>query len=282
MAEDTNTRALVLGGGGVTGIAWEIGVLHGLTEAGVDLGLADAVIGTSAGAFTGAAVAGGHPIAGLYAAQFEPNTTEVSAAMPDELLLLWFGAYEEGGADPAAVGRAFGAIARANPEPVPMARRREAVAGRLLSTDFPPTLRVTATDADTGELHVLDHTSGLSLTDAVTASGAVPGVWPLLEAGGHTWIDGGMVSPTNARQADGFDAVLVLAPIPYAYGKIPGVADDVEALRAHGAKAILIPPDDESIEAIGPNLFDPERRGIVAEAGRAQGARIASEVLAIW
>ncbi len=42
-------RALVLGGGGVTGIACEVGVLAGLRAAGVDLAGADAVIGTSPG-----------------------------------------------------------------------------------------------------------------------------------------------------------------------------------------------------------------------------------------
>jgi NTE family protein len=33
--------ALVLGGGGVTGVAWELGILKGLAEAGVDLSIAD-------------------------------------------------------------------------------------------------------------------------------------------------------------------------------------------------------------------------------------------------
>ena len=50
------TRALVLGGGGITGIAWEIGLLHGLIEAGVDLTGADLVLGTSAGSVVGAVV----------------------------------------------------------------------------------------------------------------------------------------------------------------------------------------------------------------------------------
>jgi NTE family protein len=44
------SRALVLGSGGIVGIAWEIGVLAGLAEHGVDLREADLVIGTSAGA----------------------------------------------------------------------------------------------------------------------------------------------------------------------------------------------------------------------------------------
>ncbi|MFE2146759.1 patatin-like phospholipase family protein, partial [Streptomyces sp. NPDC059456] len=41
--------ALVLGGGGLTGIGWETGILYGLARAGVDLTAADLVVGTSAG-----------------------------------------------------------------------------------------------------------------------------------------------------------------------------------------------------------------------------------------
>ena len=47
-------RALVLAGGGVTGIAWESGVLAGLAAGGVDTQDWDLVVGTSAGAFVGA------------------------------------------------------------------------------------------------------------------------------------------------------------------------------------------------------------------------------------
>ena len=41
-------RALVLGGGGVSGIAWEIGLLAGLAGRGTNLIAADVIIGTSA------------------------------------------------------------------------------------------------------------------------------------------------------------------------------------------------------------------------------------------
>lgn len=51
-------RTLVLGGGGVTGIAWEIGLLLGLAEHDLDLTNPDAVIGTSAGSVVGS---GGRP-----------------------------------------------------------------------------------------------------------------------------------------------------------------------------------------------------------------------------
>ena len=53
-------RALVLGGGGNTGIAWEAGVLDGLADGGVDPADSDLIVGTSAGAIVGAYLALGH------------------------------------------------------------------------------------------------------------------------------------------------------------------------------------------------------------------------------
>jgi NTE family protein len=48
------TRALVLGSGGLTGIAWEAGVLQGLADGGTPIGDWDLVVGSSAGALVGA------------------------------------------------------------------------------------------------------------------------------------------------------------------------------------------------------------------------------------
>src|SRR5438045_1769616 len=62
---DAMTRALVLGGGGPVGIAWESGLLAGLAQAGVDLGKADFIMGTSAGSFVGARLALGAETAKL-------------------------------------------------------------------------------------------------------------------------------------------------------------------------------------------------------------------------
>ena len=47
------TRALVLGGGGPVGIAWESGLIAGFAEKGVDLSSAEYIIGTSAGSVVG-------------------------------------------------------------------------------------------------------------------------------------------------------------------------------------------------------------------------------------
>ena len=52
-------RALILGGGGPVGEAWESGVIAGLAEEGVNLSWADRIIGTSAGAIVAARLASG-------------------------------------------------------------------------------------------------------------------------------------------------------------------------------------------------------------------------------
>jgi NTE family protein len=57
-------RALVLGGGGVTGIAWETGLIAGLAGLGIDLAAADVIIGTSAGSVVGPSPGQGRSISG--------------------------------------------------------------------------------------------------------------------------------------------------------------------------------------------------------------------------
>lgn len=277
----TTTRALVLGGGGVTGIGWEIGVLAGLADAGLEFTDADLIIGTSAGSFVGVAVASGYPMATLFAEQLEPADTEVDVAASPAMMAAWANAFAAGGGDPAAVGRGMGAIGEANPAPVPPEVRRRVVVGRLKATTWPSNLAVAAINAATGELHLFRATDGVPLVDAVATSGAVPGVWPTETISGTTWVDGGMVSTANAREAAGFDRVVILAPMPAAVGALPGVADDAAELGKH-AQVQLVVPDAESVGAIGPNPYDPARRAPAAEAGRAQGARIASQVAAIW
>lgn len=61
------TRALVLGGGGPVGIAWESGLVAGLAEEGIDAGQADLIVGTSAGSAVGAQLAMGRTPQQMYA-----------------------------------------------------------------------------------------------------------------------------------------------------------------------------------------------------------------------
>src|SRR5580704_13256633 len=61
-------RALVLAGGGAAGNAWELGLIAGLSDAGVDVTEADLIIGTSAGSTVAGQITSGTRPAELYAA----------------------------------------------------------------------------------------------------------------------------------------------------------------------------------------------------------------------
>ena len=263
-------KALVLAGGGVTGIAWETGVLLGLRDEGCDVVAdADTVIGTSAGSTVGAQVLSGVDLEELYAAQLGDDHGEITPELDLQLLMTIF-AELAGGRLPDQEGRArIGALALGAdtvPEPV----RRAVIERRLPSHEWPPQrLLVTAVDAVTGELAVFDAASGASLVDAVAASCAVPGVWPPVTIGGRRYVDGGVRSTANADLAAGHDAVLVVAPLT---GPAAGTLDpELASLRAAGTTVAVVTSDDEAVAAMGPNPLDPAYRKAAAEHGRRQG-----------
>src|ERR1700689_2406508 len=67
-AGNSDKRALVLAGGGAAGNAWQLGLIAGLSDAGVDLTDADLIIGTSSGSTAAAQITSGTRPAELYAA----------------------------------------------------------------------------------------------------------------------------------------------------------------------------------------------------------------------
>src|SRR5215813_6233773 len=83
------SRALVLGGGGVTGVAWELGLLAGLAEAGLDLTDADLFVGTSAGSVVAAQVTGPTPLEELYEQQLASAGPEPAARLGLAQILRW-------------------------------------------------------------------------------------------------------------------------------------------------------------------------------------------------
>jgi NTE family protein len=74
-------RALILGSGGLTGIAWEVGVLRGLEQSGFEAADWDLVVGSSAGAFVGTQLLGGCSLDDLLAAQVAPDLTAQEMAL---------------------------------------------------------------------------------------------------------------------------------------------------------------------------------------------------------
>lgn len=278
------SRALVLGGGGITGIGWQVGVLAGLGDEGVDLRDANIVIGTSAGSFVGTNYASGVDWAEVFARQARVTETEPVMRVRPELYEAWVNAFRAAGPDRRdfrAIGAGFGHVARSFPVTMDSKARRDVVRGRLFTDVWPASLRVTVTDADTGELCLLGPDAGLPIEVATMASGAVPGIWPVVRHNGREWIDAGMVSPANAHLAKGHDRIVVLAPMPASGPGTPSAHDDVARLN-ESAVAVLATPDEESRAAFGENPYDPGRAAAAAESGRRQGRVFATHVAAIW
>jgi NTE family protein len=206
-------RALVLGGGGVTGVGWEWGVIAGLAAAGIRLLDADLVVGTSAGSVVAAQLTSGRDVSELYEAQLRPPTSELAARL-SPLALLRFGVAMARSRDAQQFRARIGAMALAA-KTVSEADRRDVISARLPSESWPDRrVLITAVDAETGEFVTFDRDSGVSLVDAVGASCAVPTVWPPVTIGGRRYIDGGMRSGANADLAADADRIVVIARSP--------------------------------------------------------------------
>lgn len=273
-------RALVLGGGGITGIAWETGVLAGLGEAGIDLTSADVVVGTSAGSVVGAQILSGVTLEGLYAEQLKDATGEITAKIGLGVMV-WFliGSLWPGD---GRRGRARVGHAALRSRTVPESVRRAVIEQLLPSRSWPERrLLITAVDAETGESKAFDRDGGVSLTDAVAASCAVPMVWPPITIDGRRFIDGGVRSSANADLAVGCDRVVVLAPVNYALRRSHRIESQLAALGP-SVRSIVVSPDGQARKAIGSNVLDPAHRAASAKAGRVQAVNVKDAVAAVW
>jgi len=292
------SRALVLGGGGPVGIAWESGLLAGLARVGVDLGKADFIVGTSAGSFVGARLALGAETATLA----DPILAEAARASsgggaggrpPADLsrLMTLMGEAQAGSRDPAEVRREIGAYAlsaETMSEDEFIASFGRTFAG-LAEAVWPERgFACTAVDAATGEFQVWTKASDVGVTRAVASSCSVPGIYPPVTLNGRRYIDGGMRSSTNADAAKGHGVVVVVAIRLGAAGGEVGrrIAERVEAevqtLKDGGSQVVVVTPDEASQAAMGLNLMDFRKRADAARAGLAQGEAGAAGLRASW
>ncbi|PNZ67465.1 patatin-like phospholipase family protein [Staphylococcus croceilyticus] len=273
----TNERTLVLGGGGITGIAWESGVLAGLIDNGIKLNEADKIIGTSAGSFVGAVLANGYDMKDYYYELDERRDENDRASMSSDIYRLWQNAFIVGRDDAEKVGQMMGDIVYTRPSKVDLNERKQAIRQRLGDVEWKDNLEITAINAKTGVTGTFNSQSGVTLEEAVTASGAVPGIWPHIRLNEIDWIDGGMVSPTNAMLAEGAKSIIILAPLADGLGMMPSAFDDAEQLSKH-SHVLVISPDSDSQAEIGDNIYNPNNILNIGNVGYKQGQVLAQEI----
>jgi NTE family protein len=290
---------LVLGGGGSAGNAWEIGVIAGLFDAGLDVTEVELIIGTSAGSTAAAQITSATQprelLANILAAAPQPRTRPIRSdrgRVPRPALdhmertSAIIGAAE----DAADMRRRMGAAALemdAASDSSAQTQWRAIVAARLPSQCWPQRpMFIVAVDAHTGEPVVFDRHSGVDLVDAVAASCANGFDVPPHSIGANRYIDGGYRASENADLATGYERVLVLSPFggrsraPLDWGI--HLAAQVDELCARGSRVETIFPDSNSRNAFGVNVMDPSTRPPAARAGYDQGRALAEQLTEFW
>lgn len=288
-------RALVLGGGGIVGVAWESGLAAGLFECGVDLREVDVVVGTSAGAIVGAQLAAGFLPHLPRERTVPPPPADQPAVDRASLDLTLLG----------SVFRIWGAMERSNLEQIAAIGKLTASMPRDAQKHWAAhvsygvgierwperPLLVNVVDTATGVRRTIDRHCGLDLHPVVAASSAVPGMFPPVELERTLYMDGQVHSSTNA------DVLLPFAPeqvwIAMPTNKVTGqgigphaenmLELEVAALRAAGSKVSVRMPQPEDAARLGKNLMDGKRANdafaVGVEAGRAWAVELRSQSL---
>jgi NTE family protein len=298
---------LVLGGGGVLGEAWMMGVLAGLEDAnGIDTRQAEYFVGTSAGAIVAAHLTAGRSPrrpdsdgsngSARREAPAEPAGRLGAAGARAARLTGEWALAAAGMFAPLALGLAApgGALARAVvlgrlPRPrqtLDGLRAHVAASGAR----FDGRLRVTAVDRQSGRRVVFGspRAPDATVADAVAASCTVPWLFAPVEIGDREYVDGGVWSGTNMDVAPAGRGSLVLCLNPTAslpatgsilsmLRRVSRSAATIEALalRRRGATVRTFGPSAACTQEMGFNLMDRRRAARVLAAGYRQGLEVA-------
>ena len=283
--------AVVLGAGGIVGVAHHLGVLAALEQ---ELGLSepavDLVVGTSAGSAVAAYLRAGYSPSALAerAGDLESAAPGPLAASPVDLFR-------------RAIGSGY-VLARSSVRvpsllslpPLPSLRRAfpaglvsmgEGVG--ILERELPRTwparsLWLATYDLVSRRRLVLgrDRSPYVALPEAVRASCAIPGVYAPVRAGDRILVDGGAWSLTNLdlAAAGGADRVICVAPMSYDPSRPPELRHRllrevptrlllgaVKSLRHQGVEVMMLSPGPREVAEQGMSLMRGSGLEAVAE-----------------
>jgi NTE family protein len=276
---------LVLGGGGIVGEAYHAGVLAALHhDFGWDPRTADVVVGTSAGAVTGALLGCGvapADLASFFVRGLDGRAlTDVAATDPvveSFAPLRWWSCARPIWPTPDVLARALRMPWRHRPLTSILSLLGDGaydVHGVVrflddLTEGWPAGLRIVAVRQRDGARTVFGDGRTPLLSAAVAASCAIPGYFRPVEIAGERYIDGGAHSPTNADVLadDALDLVVVVSPLSASSQPRIGVdglvrrlagrwiRDEVRAIAQQGTGVIVLQPGDEAVRAMGADLM---------------------------
>src|SRR3954462_170279 len=172
---DSMRRALVLAGGGYAASAWELGLITGMADAGLDVRNADLFVGTSSGSRVALHLASEDAHEDAFHRRLQPLPP--SSGRPPVLdwvaLREGIASAKQAGGSKTEILRRIGLLALAAASSTSGPGRRETVAAHVPVTAWPEKRVLIATvNADTGERRAFGRDSGIHLVDAVIASTA--------------------------------------------------------------------------------------------------------------
>ncbi len=272
-------RGLVLGGGGIWFVAWQTGYLRRLEELGLQLGLADRLVGTSAGSIV-ASILAGEKLAGF------GRTVDLLTRAPGLLARM----AASGPLDPSCeraldsfrdardcepqtlreIG--FAALAARTPTAEVTARNFSVI---LRMRRWPSSrLHITCVDAFTGERIVVTRSAAVPLARAAAASSAVPGIFAPQPIQDRKCMDGGVAGTgVHLDLVAGARRALVISLVDgsepdLAWGTMTPetIRQEFADLQASGTEALRIVPRTQVPE----DVMDPRLAVSAVQEGVAQ------------
>jgi len=288
------TVAIVLGSGGVLGASFHAGVLLALQQTwGIDGRRVDELLGTSAGAVASSLLAAGMSPADLLRREQglplseegqrimarrgdrsnQPRQAPVAALGPPPAPgLLWAALRSPGTVMPGSV--MAGLLPRGHNSTDPIAN----TVGAVLDGQWPtsPCLRIATVKLASGRRHIFTGEDHISPGPVVAAACAVPAIHRPVTIGSDEYIDGATHSANNVDAVGPHDLVIVSSPMTSAigFGRIGWWTPTRQAARlqldqelttlAETTRVVVLEPDREVIEAMGPDLMRTSHRAAVA------------------
>lgn len=289
-------RAIVLGGGSEYMSSFLVGYFHAMLSNGVDLRLADIVVGTSAGAILGSALLGGR--LDLFSAEFNllADYPKIMAKFvptqkftPSQKRVMKMGVDASDGS-PATI-QAIGHAAMAA-KSIPQDKFETNIKVFLGDMkNIPQKMYITAIDCYTAERLVIAPDSGVPVATAVAASASAPGVT------GPTWVkdrvcmDGSIgVTETHCDVVAGAKRALVVALADtleqeragLRLNRLPNtILQEVKDLEAGGTKVKLVVigmlPGRKTLSVIDPGIMAP-----AIKYGYERGMQDLPEMKQLW
>lgn len=292
-------RGIALGGGGTPLLGFYAGYFNALRKNGVDLGNADVIVGTSAGAIFGSMLTGGRLWLIVDEMDFFNDFPKIFAELVPALQFndsqkrAMATALSASDGSPATIQR-IGKAAMAALNPNGVDKQYKVVEKIIAMTKWPsPAMHTTAIDCFTGERLVVSYKDNVPINVAASASSSAPGQVGPTFVKNRICMDGGIYqTSTHSDVIAGVKRALVFSlgdgtkneqKQGLRLSDLPNtVNQEVKDLEAGGTKTkhiiVGLPPGLAKVE----NLIDPKWIGAYLKLGWDRGVADAPMMKAFW